>query len=298
MAGLTFTFGFGALSGAYAADRAGQPPPPEAAEQMNRMAELVKQFEWTKGPGTAAIGDVAEIQVPDGFVFTGADGTQGILRAWGNPTGGDELGLLAPVGLDWSVIFEFADVGYVKDDEKENLDADKLLKSIQEGTERANELREKMGSSPLHITGWQQPPTYNSETHNLEWAIRGESAGRTVVNYNTRLLGRKGVMSVTLLVDPEKMQAVLPAYQKLLTGYQFKEGERYAEFRQGDKIAKYGLAALIAGGAAAGAAKLGLFAWLAVMFKKGWKVIVIGIVAVAAAVRRLLFGPSGREQRM
>jgi len=68
-----------------------------------------------------------------------------------------------------------------------------------------------------------------------------------VVNYNTRLLGRKGVMEVSLVVDPEKLSATMPAYQALLKDYDFKQGERYAEFRQGDKIAKYGLAALVTG---------------------------------------------------
>ena len=63
--------------------------------------------------------------------------------------------------------------------------------------------------------------------------------------------------------------------------------------RQGDKIAKYGLAALVVGGAAVGAAKLGLFAWLAVIFKKGFKVIIVAVIAIAAAVKNFfarLFG--------
>jgi uncharacterized membrane-anchored protein len=276
--------------------QAAENPGAAVAEQADPMAALLRQFQWIKGPGTAAISQLAEIQVPSGFIFTGAEGAQGMLQAWGNPTDGEELALLGPAGLDWSVIFEFDDVGYVKDEEKTQLNPDKLLKSIREGSERANKLRKEMGSPPLHVTGWQQPPTYNTDTHNLEWAIRGESEGRTIVNYNTRLLGRNGVMSVTLLVEPDRLLEVLPAYQSLLRSYSFQDGQSYAEYRPGDKIAQYGLTALIVGGAAAGAAKLGLFAWLAIAFKKFWKLIVVGVVAILASVRRLLFGPSGRTE--
>ncbi len=144
----------------------------------------------------------------------------------------------------------------------------------------------------MNIVGWDQPPRYNEETHNLEWAIRGESEGEKVINYNTRLLGRKGVMEVNLVVDPDKLAATLPAYQEILTAYSFKNGERYAEYRAGDKLAKYGLTALIAGGAATVAVKTGLFATLALFLKKAWKLVVIAVVGVAAFLKRVLFGAS------
>jgi uncharacterized membrane-anchored protein len=124
----------------------------------------------------------------------------------------------------------------------------------------------------------------------LEWAIKGVSEGNYVINYNVRILGRKGVMSATLLVDPDQLSESMPAYLALLRDYEFKQGERYAEYRQGDKLAQYGLAALVVGGAAAGAAKLGLFAWLAVFIKKMWKLVVVAVAAVAAGIRKLVHG--------
>jgi uncharacterized membrane-anchored protein len=188
----------------------------------------------------------------------------------------------------WSVVFEWDDVGYVKDDEKNELNPDKILGSIREGTKQSNAWRREHGQPEIELVGWQLPPRYNEATHNLEWAIKGRSESGFFVNYNVRMLGRKGVMSATLLVDPDKMEGTLPTYQALLKDHTFKEGQRYAEYRQGDKIAKYGLAALVVGGAAAGAAKLGLFAWLAVALKKFWKLIVAGIVAATAFVKRLI----------
>lgn len=264
----------------------------EPAAQPN---PLLSQIDWTKGPAKAELKSLAEVQIPKGFMFTGSKGTQKLLEAMGNPTSGSELGFLAPTSLVWFVVFEFSDVGYVKDDDKDKLDPNKMLKSIQAGNEEANKFRKKMGAPPLKITGWELPPRYNEQTHNLEWAIRGESEGEPVVNYNTRLLGRKGVMEVNLVIDPEKLAGAMPAYETVLKDYSYKSGERYAEYRQGDKLAKYGLAALITGGAAAIAVKTGLFAGLILFFKKAWKLVVIGVVAVAAFIKKLLFGADARK---
>lgn len=139
----------------------------------------------------------------------------------------------------------------------------------------------------MTIVGWEVPPQYNSETHNLEWAVKGLSANNYVVNHNTRVLGRKGVMRVTLVVDPSHFSATLPDFRGLLADFEFSKGNRYAEFVQGDKVAKYGLAALIAGGGAAVAAKTGVFKWL-------WKILVVGALAVVAFFRKI-FGRGGGQ---
>jgi uncharacterized membrane-anchored protein len=188
---------------------------------------------------------------------------------------------------DWAVAFEFRDIGYVKDEDKDKLDPDKLLASIKRGTEEANKTRVAAGHSPIQVVGWDLPPRYDATTHNLEWAIRGMVDGQPLLNYNTRLLGRKGVMEVVLIVDPNQLQATLPKFRQLLDGYSYQTGQSYAEYRPGDKVAKYGLAALVVGGAAVGAAKLGLLTWLLVFLKKGWKLVVIGFAAVASFFKKL-----------
>lgn len=262
-------------------------PASGAEKQGMSQEQFLATLNWTKGPAKGELKDLAEIKVPVNYMFTGEQGTQKLLRAFGNPTNGRELGLIAPTNLEWFVVFEFADSGYIKDDDKDKLDADAMLKSIKRGTEAGNEERKKMGGAPITITGWQQPPKYNPETHNLEWAIKAESEGHPIVNYNTRLLGRKGVMEVALVVAPEKLAATMADYQSLLKDYAYKDGQRYAEFRSGDKVAQYGLAALVVGGAAVGAAKLGLFAALAAFLKKGWKLVVIGVMALGGFLKKL-----------
>jgi uncharacterized membrane-anchored protein len=102
-----------------------------------------------------------------------------------------------------------------------------------------------------------------------------------------RLLGRRGVMNVDLVLAPEEVDAVVPAFEKVLGGFAFKQGSRYAEFVQGDKVAAYGLTALVAGGAGAALAKSGLLG-------KFWKAIVVGVLALVGFIKKL-FGRGGNE---
>jgi uncharacterized membrane-anchored protein len=272
-------------------------PEPEANQEAEKpeapQSEAEREFakiDWTKGPAKVGIGEHAEIQVPEGFAYTGGSGAQKLMELMHNPTSGTELGILTDTKLEMFVLFEFEDIGYVKDADKEKLDGDDILKSIKEGNESSNAERKKRGWSPITIVGWHTPPFYNHETNNLEWCIKGESQGRTIVNYNTRILGRTGVMSANLMIDPEKLDDTLPVVKKLLTGYAFVEGKRYSQYVTGDKVAKYGLAALVVGGAVGLAAKTGLLAKLAIMLAKLWKAVILGIVALGAGIKKMLFG--------
>jgi uncharacterized membrane-anchored protein len=254
--------------------------PGRAVADASTDESSIRSIPWITGPVQGALGTVATIRVPAGFAFTGEQGTKKFMDLTHNPSSGDELGVMLPTDSSgWFAVFEFHEIGYVKDDEKNRLDADKLLSSIREGTKEANEERKKRGWPPLEVLGWYQVPMYDPETHNLVWAIRGRSEGTEVINYSTRLLGRRGVMEVDLVVDPKGMRTSLPQFQSVLSGFAYSSGNSYAEFRQGDKIAKYGLAALIVGGAAVAAAKSGILVKFA-------KAIVLGVIGLFAAIAR------------
>ncbi|MEI6969983.1 MAG: DUF2167 domain-containing protein [bacterium] len=249
-----------------------------ATNGQTQAPNPVEKVKWQPGPSVGDLNGLAEIRVPAGFVFAGAEDTQVLMEAMHNPVSRQEMGFVAPEGLEWFVVFEYEDVGYVRDDEKGSLDAAAMLESIKNGTEASNKERQRRGWATMNILGWEQAPRYNETTHNLEWAIKAESEGQQIVNYNTRLLGRGGVMRVTLVADPATYSLTLPKFKDVLAGYDFKQGKKYAEWREGDKIAKYGLSALVVGGAAAVAAKAGLFKWL-------WKILVVGAIAIAGMAR-------------
>ena len=86
------------------------------------------------------------------------------MEVYGNPATDREFGLISPTGLEWCVLFEFDKSGYVKDDEKNSIDAPKLLRGMQSNQKAANSYRVEQGLDELTITGWTKESTYNEKT--------------------------------------------------------------------------------------------------------------------------------------
>lgn len=257
-------------------------------EAPNPIGELP----WQNGPAQGAIGTRAKIAVPEGYAFLGAEGTHRLEELLENPASDDDLYTFAPENLSWIAFFSFSEVGYVKDDE--SIDAESILSSVSEATEQANIARRDRGWESLHVLGWSFEPKYDKGFNALEWAILAEtrpSKGQ-IVNYNTRLLGRHGVMHVTVVTEPQLLDASIADFKKQMPGYQFASGESYAEFKAGDHVAEIGLAALITGGAAAVASKKGFFAAIAIALAKFWKLVMVAIFAGGVAIRKLFKGRS------
>lgn len=250
-------------------------------------------LEWTRGPGTAPVGiDLAEVELGEDQVYLDAEGTKRLMELMHNPVSGNEQATIAPISEDedWILVFEWAPIGFVPDDEKDSLDADAILASIREGNEAANKERLERGWSTLRIVGWQDPPHYDKRTNNLSWSIIGEdSEGGRSINRIVKLLGRRGVMTATLVASPEQLPAAVPKADSLLAAYSFRPGNTYAEYLPGkDTLAEYGLTALVVGGAGAALVKSGALAKL-------WKPIAALLVAFGAGIKRLFF--SGRSSQ-
>jgi uncharacterized membrane-anchored protein len=247
------------------------------------MQEL-QQLAWQRGPGEGAIGAQAKIRIAQGYAFLDEKSTRRFLELMGNPPR-DKHYMIAPANLDWFAVFSFDPVGYVKDDEK--IDADQLLETLKKGDGPGNDERKRLGMEPIYTDGWQVPPHYDAATKRLEWGMRlRDGQGGLHVNYTSRLLGRSGVMSAVLVSAPQTLAEDIKAFNGALAGYEFVAGEKYAEFKSGDRIAEYGLAALVVGGAAAAAAKAGWLKFLG----KFWIVIVAALAAAWGLVKRFFFG--------
>ncbi|HEY2992596.1 MAG TPA: DUF2167 domain-containing protein [Methylomirabilota bacterium] len=239
-----------------------------AREQMASLA-------WQRGPADAQIGSEGTLKLSQGQAFLDGPNTRRFLELNRNPGRDNHYTLVGGQGT-WFAVFYFESSGYVKDDEK--LDADEILKSIQATDEPSNKERKRLGMPPLYTVGWHVPPHYDLATKRLEWGMRLRTDDNdAIVNYTIRLLGRRGVMHATLVSDPEHLDRDIADFKSALGGYAFVPGEKYAEFRAGDKVAEYGLAALVLGGGAAVAVKSG--------FGKAMiKFVVVGVAAAGSAV--------------
>jgi uncharacterized membrane-anchored protein len=266
-----------------------------AAAQETRLDSLYRSIDWTEGPATTPIGYVAQFEIPSGCRFTSQQGAKAFMEANENPVAGNEEAVLVCPTRDaqsgWFVLFSYDPSGYVRDDERTSLDAGRILAALRKGNAEANRERLKRGWDTLHIVGWTRAPYYDQVTNNLTWATDVSSSNEHSVNHSVRLLGRGGVMHLDLVLDPAQLVEAVPEFDKVIASTSFTSGNTYSEWRDGDKVAAYGLTALIAGGAGATAVKLGLFGklWkvLAAFAVAIWKLLVVAAIAVAGWIRSL-----------
>jgi len=273
---------------------------PAAATSQAAEENPFNRIPWKLGPTTGTLGGEATIAVPAQCRFAGIEGTRQFLELTENPSSGDERGVLyclsttsAGTEYEWFAVFEFRADRYVSDDERDELKPEPILKNIREGTEASNKERRERGWEEMRVLGWQREPYYDTKTNNLTWAILGESgsSGQSI-NHSVRLLGRRGVMAADLVVNPEDYAAAVIEFDSAISSFAYLQGETYSEWKAGDQVAKYGLTALVAGGAGAVLAKTGLLQ----KFGKLLFVLVIGILAslksMFAGLWRLITGKS------
>ncbi len=275
------------------------PVAPAADTTLSRFDRLAAAgVKLTRGPATAKLGDVAEIKVPAGFAFIGSDGLKRFYEITENSLNGQEVGVLvAP--RDWMLFFSYDAVGYVKDDEKDKLDADKLFLGLTEHQDEANAARKQKGWTEIKTVGWATKPYYDGKTNNLKWALTLASSEDNFkehfINQSIRLLGRAGLMNVTLVCGTESFKDSEVAADRLLgENFGYVSGQKYSEWKTGDKVAAYGLGALVLGGAGVLASKAGLLAKLGVFFAKFFKVILVAGAALGAVIVKLWKKITGR----
>lgn len=279
-------------------------PTGEAAEdgevelsERELWVALRKQLDAVDGPKQGvAIGELATIDVPEGYWLVPAAGMTRFDQMMENIHDPDGVGALVKMspdgGMDYALYFSFEAIGYVKDDDRD-LDADELLASLRDGARSSNQQRKAQGYPEIEIVGWSKQPFYNPDTQSLEWGtiFRQKDApqGDTgTVNYNTRRLGRDGVMSLVLAADPEGIEGSIADMNVALRTFAYLPGKDYASFKEGDRIAEIGLGALVVGGGAAVLMKVGFF-------KKFWKLLALigaGIVGFFAKLFRRKEKPS------
>ncbi|MEK8130556.1 DUF2167 domain-containing protein [Paenibacillus filicis] len=249
------------------------------------------KYNWIEGGKKVDLKQIATLDLDPSLLFLDAANTMKMNKENGDAPSGREIGSVYPMDENqtWSVIFEYEESGYIKDEEKKKIDAKGILKSYKKGTEEAN--KDKQPGERLYVTGWDVEPFYDDKTHNLTWSMLAEDDNKDqLLNYNVRLLTRKGYVSAILISDPEHREADKKVLtDKILSKLEIKAGQRYEEFDAStDKVSEYGLSALILGGAGlAVAKKVGLLATLALLGKKFFIVIIAFFGVILAFIKKL-----------
>jgi uncharacterized membrane-anchored protein len=270
-------------------EAAGVTQPPSAIPP--EMAALEKSLHPQTGdvriPAAKAV-----LHLGDRYYFLPADEAKRVLvEAWRNPPDSvsNVLGLVLEKDSTifrnvWGAVVTYDDSGHVSDSDANSQDYGKVLTDMRASEVEDNKQRKSAGYQTMSLVGWAQAPSYDASSHSLIWAREYDNEGEPVhgLNYDVRLLGRTGVLSLNMVSDMSALSDVRNAAQTFGKSASFEPGATYADFSAStDKTAEYGLAGLVAGGAGlAVAQKLGLFA---IILKFG-KVILIGLAAFGAAI--------------
>jgi uncharacterized membrane-anchored protein len=272
---------------------------PEAAEATEPDA-VAEESQERAGPALAyRTGDillpnkVATLHLGSRYRYLDAAETEKLLVAWGNQPGSDTQGAVVPADVEpfsdsgWAVIVTYDDDGHVDDSDARDFDYDEMLADMKKGTESENDERKQAGYQAVHLVGWAESPRYDGASKKLYWAkeLNFEGSDSHTLNYDVRVLGREGVLSMNAVAGIGQLDQIRRGMRSLIDVAEFNEGYRYAEFNsKTDKLAEYGLGALIAGGVAA---KLGLFGKLLAFIIAAKKILIAGALALFGFLARM-----------
>ena len=234
--------------------------------------------------GEIKLGDnIGLLHVPAGFGYLDSEQTEFVLKdLWGNPEGKGTLGMLVPDepslldGDSWAFIITYEGMGYVKDNDADDIDYDEMLTTLKEDIEKENEERVKSGYEKYELIGWASKPFYDKDKKVLHWAkeIRFGNSEINTLNYNIRVLGRKGVLMLNAVSSIDKLTVVKDNISPVLSSFNYSEGNRYGDFNpELDEVAAWTIGGLVAGKILA---KVGFFA----LILKNIKLIGIALVAL------------------
>lgn len=256
--------------------------------------QIDSSFHWQYGKIELGQG-MANLQVPQGYKFLDAEESSYVLsELWGNPKDKSIMGMLfregdSPMlGSLYAITISFEEEGFVEDDDAQDMDYDDLLDELREDMKLSNEERVRLGYPQVALRGWANQPYYDAEAKKLHWAkdLQFEGEEEPTLNYNIRILGRRGYLVLNAISSISALDSVNADLKPILASVNFNEGHRYSDFNPDlDKVAAYGIGGLIAGKIMA---KAGFFAILA----KFGKFIIMGILALFAALRNRIFGGS------
>jgi uncharacterized membrane-anchored protein len=274
-----------------------QEPPPQAREAAARNDRILQQLHPVTGdvriPGANAILHLGR----DYYFLPANEARLVITQGWGNAPSqaNDVLGMVFPAGRTfaddtWGAVITYEASGYVSDSDAASTDYNDLLTQMQSGEADANAEFQRQGFPARHLVGWAQTPAYDARTHSVVWARNIQFAGaqENTLNYDIRMLGRRGVLSLNMVTVMSDLTDTRAAAQRFAAAAEFVPGERYADYQAGtDPVAEYGIAGLIAAGVGATVAhKVGLFALILAFGKK----IIIFVAAGIALLWRKIRG--------
>lgn len=259
-----------------------------------KILTILKDLKYEPEGKIIPLGEMGQIKVPKGFKFLNAKQSKQVLEdIWGNPPSNETLGMLfetngSPVDSvnSWAFVIQYDGIGYVKDEDADDVDYQELMTDMKKETSETNAERSRLGYPTVDLVGWASTPFYDKDRKTLHWAKNLKFSGEetNTLNYDVRVLGRKGLFSLNAVGSIDNLPHIKSKINDVIASVEFSQGNRYQDFDSNiDEIAAVGIGGLVAGKVLA---KVGFFALIA----KFWKLIVGGLIVAGGAIRKLFTG--------
>ncbi|MBX7227044.1 MAG: DUF2167 domain-containing protein [Chitinophagales bacterium] len=249
--------------------------------------------------GKIDLGDgFAHITIPKGLTFINGKDSRFVLEdLWGNMPDSSVLGMVMPAGVSpispdsWAFVLTFDKMGYVKDNDADDINYDDLLKDMKNDVIEENKIRKAQGYEEVELIGWASKPFYDKERKALHWAkeIKFGKNEENTINYDIRMLGRRGVLSFNAIGGMSHLPTIKTHINEVIEATAFSSGHKYADFDPKlDEVAAWTIGGLVAGKVLA---KVG---FLAIIAKFG-KVIFLAIAGLFGVIAKFFRGSKGQK---
>jgi uncharacterized membrane-anchored protein len=240
---------------------------PCSAQNMDQIRDEASRMHWIESTTTTLPLSNSKLALPENYrAVIGTDAKRLDQLINGRRQETLEGYAVSPDGSS-EIHFDYTSEGYVKDDDWSDINASELLQDIKQNTENSNELRRKNGMSEIHVVKWLQEPTFDKTAHTAYWAIEGQDKNGYLVNSIAIRLGRNGYEKLNSITSLNDYKPVNSDLEVMLRAFAFPNGSTYEDHIAGDKMAGYGLAALIGAVAGAKVLKIAAAGGLALFFK-------------------------------
>jgi uncharacterized membrane-anchored protein len=225
-------------------------PEPLDTDASSDPKDLIAQ--GVAGPAQIPLAERAVMWLPANRVFLAPELAKKFLERVGGSWDPATQGVVVPAGDvgGWIAYIDVVDDGHIMEDDARTLDPAALLAAYRAGLARDNEARVKEGLAAMDAAGWLAEPRYD-EKRLLSSCIAARAAGAPtgLVNCATYALGRQGAFKVIAsFAEDEAGKKALGEATALAAVIAYDNRKAYADFDPAtDKVAPYGLAALVAG---------------------------------------------------
>ena len=175
---------------------------------------------------------------------------------------------------------KFNDDGYIKLDDWKDLNPDDLIQEKRENAKINNKDREAIGTALIDDVQWIDYPDLNKDTNSISYSFKiSWSDGDENMNKYLIILGRKGYTEFEIVSEysnENDFNAAKNLSQILQNNFKYNAELEYRDYKPGDKVAVYGVAALVA--TSLGVKGLAKAGGLLLVLKKFWFILLFPFI--------------------